>query len=332
MTTSSRVRTITRTSRGWGWLARRCVLAVFMLLIVSILIFCATQALPGDVALIVLGKEASADQLTMVREQLNLDQPLAIQYIRWLTDLLQGNFGTSIVSRVGVADLLIPRIANSFFLVVASMAIAVPASLVLGVLTATRKDGFADKAIMAVSIMVNALPEFVLGLFLVLLLSTSVFHFFPAVSLLSPGTSIWAQTERLAMPIITLVLLQVTYLYRLVRGTVIDVLQTEYIQFATLKGLSPSRILFRHVLPNALVPALQAAGTVFAFSVGGVVVIEYVFGFPGLGTALADAVGMRDIPVVQASVLAISVTFFVVNIITDGFSVMLTPPGRGGRN
>lgn len=332
MMTSSRAGTAARTSKIWGWLARRFALAVLMLLIVSILIFCATQALPGDVALIVLGKEASADQVAMVRQQLNLDQPLAIQYIRWLTDVLQGEFGNSIVSRVAVTDLLVPRIMNSFFLVIVSMAIAVPVSLALGVLTATRKDGFADKTIMAVSIMVNALPEFVLGLFLVLLLSTSVFHFFPAVSLLSPSTPIWEQTERLAMPIITLVLLQVTYLYRLVRGTVIDVLQTEYIQFATLKGLSPSRILFRHVLPNALVPALQAAGTVFAFSVGGVVVIEYVFGFPGLGTALADSVGMRDIPVVQAAVLAISVTFFVVNIITDTFSVMLTPPGRGGRS
>ena len=185
---------------------------------------------------------------------------------------------------------------------------------------------------MAGSIMVNALPEFVLGLFLVLLLSTSVFHVFPAVSLLSPGKPIWTQTDRLAMPVITLILLQVTYLYRLVRGTVIDVLQTEYVQFAALKGMSPRRILFRHVLPNALVPAIQAAGTIFAFSVGGVVVIEYVFGFPGLGTALADAVGMRDIPVVQAAVLVISVTFFVVNIITDIVSFMLTPPGRGGRN
>ncbi len=328
MTNASRA--ASRTIRGW--LVRRSALAILMLLIVSFLIFCATQALPGDVALIVLSKEASADQVQMVRQQLNLDQPVLVQYLRWLTALLQGDFGTSLVSRVPVTDILLPRIMNSFFIVTLSMAVAVPVSLALGVLTATRKDGLADRTIMAGSIMVNALPEFVLGLFLVLLLSTSVFHVFPAVSLLSPGKPIWTQTDRLAMPVITLILLQVTYLYRLVRGTVIDVLQTEYVQFAALKGMSPRRILFRHVLPNALVPAIQAAGPIFAFSVGGVVVIEYVFGFPGLGTALADAVGMRDIPVVQAAVLVISVTFFVVNIITDIVSFMLTPPGRGGRN
>ncbi len=328
MTNASRA--ASRTIRGW--LVRRSALVILMLLIVSFLIFCATQALPGDVALIVLGKEASADQVQMVRQQLNLDQPVLVQYLRWLTALLHGDFGTSLVSRVPVTDILLPRIMNSFFIVTLSMAVAVPVSLALGVLTATRKDGLADRTIMAGSIMVNALPEFVLGLFLVLLLSTSVFHVFPAVSLLSPGKPIWTQTDRLAMPVITLILLQVTYLYRLVRGTVIDVLQTEYVQFAALKGMSPRRILFRHVLPNALVPAIQAAGTIFAFSVGGVVVIEYVFGFPGLGTALADSVGMRDIPVVQAAVLVISVTFFVVNIITDIVSFMLTPPGRGGRN
>jgi peptide/nickel transport system permease protein len=128
---------------------------------------------------------------------------------------------------------------------------------------------------------------------------------------------------------LTLFLLQTTYLYRLVRGSVIDVLATDYIQFAELKGLSAQRILFRHALPNAALPAIQAAATVFAFSVGGVVMIEYVYGFPGVGTALTDAVGNRDLAVVQFVVLLIATTFFLSNMVADIFAALLTPPGRG---
>lgn len=314
-----------------SWVMRRLLITVSMLAVVSVLIFCATQALPGDVARIILGKEASPEQLALVRSQLRLDQPIWSQYIAWLGSTIHGDLGRSIVANVPVVDLILPRIGNSFLLVVVSMGLAVPVSLCLGLLTASWKDGVTDKALMGLSIIVNALPEFVLALLLILVFSTNVFHIFPAVSLLSPGTSIWSQLDRLALPVVTLFLLQTTYLYRLVRGTVIDVLNTEYVQFAALKGMPAGTILFRHVLPNALVPAIQAAGTIFAYSVGGVVVIEYVFGFPGLGTALSDAVGTRDIPVVQAVVLTIAVTFFLVNIVTDLISFSLTPPGRGGR-
>jgi len=313
------------------WLARRLFLTLVMLAVVSLLIFCATQALPGDVAQIILGKEASPEQIALVRSQLRLDQPIWAQYLAWLAGVLSGDLGMSIVARVPVVDLVVPRIGNSFLLVLLSMGVALPVSLCLGLLTASLKDGITDRVTMGASIIVNAIPEFVLALILILLLSTNVFHFFPAVSLLSPDKSILAQLDRIVLPVATLFLLQTTYLYRLVRATVIDVLNTEYVQFAALKGMPTRVILFRHVLPNALVPAIQAAGTIFAYSVGGVVVVEYVFGFPGLGTALADAVGTRDIPVVQAIVLTIAVTFFVVNIVTDLISFSLTPPGREGR-
>lgn len=313
------------------WLIHRLLLTIVMLAVVSVLIFCATQALPGDVARIILGKEASEAQLAFVRSQLRLDQPVWSQYLSWLFGVLNGDFGQSLVARVPVFDLVVPRVGNSFLLVLLSMGLAVPVSVCLGLLTASRKDGLTDRLFMGAGVIVNALPEFVLALLLILLLSTNVFHVFPAVSLLSPDTSIWAQLDRLVLPVLTLFLLQTTYLYRLVRGTVIDVLNTEYVQFAALKGMPDRVILFRHVLPNSLVPAIQAAGTMFAYSVGGIVVVEYVFGFPGLGTALADAVGTRDIPVVQAVVLTIAVTFFVVNMMTDLISFWLTPPGRAGR-
>jgi peptide/nickel transport system permease protein len=316
-------------SRRILWMLRRLGIAALMLLLVSALIFAATQALPGDIAVMILGKDATPDQIAAVRKQLRLDQPIVVQYAAWLTGVLSGDFGQSVAAKVPVAQLIVPRIANSFTLVVISMAIALPASIFLGLTTAFYKDGWLDRAMLAFSLGVNALPEFVLGLLLVVIFSTNVLHVLPAVSLLSPGVPIYAQAKALVLPILTLFLLQTTYLYRLVRGSVIDVLATDYIQFAELKGLSAQRILFRHALPNAALPAIQAAATVFAFSVGGVVMIEYVYGFPGVGTALTDAVGNRDLAVVQFVVLLIATTFFLSNMVADIFAALLTPPGRG---
>lgn len=320
----------------WGakaaWLGRRILLSIVMLGIVSVLIFAATQALPGDVAQIILGKEASAEQVALVRQQLRLDAPLYLQYWHWLSGILTGDLGGSLVARIPVWELVRPRIANSFTIVILSTLAAVPTAILVGVLTAYNKDGSFDRAMLGLSMAVNALPEFVLGLLLVVVFSTSIFQFLPAVSILTPDVPIWYQFDAIVLPVATIFLLQSSYLYRLVRASVIDVLDSEYIQLAMLKGLPTHRILFRHALPNAIVPAIQAAATTFAFSVGGVVVVEYVFGFPGIGTALTDAVGNRDVPVVQFIVLLIAVTFFVANLFADVLSTYLTPPGRGGRN
>ncbi|WP_423752250.1 ABC transporter permease [Agrobacterium tumefaciens] len=311
------------------WIISRIFWGLVTLVIVSMLIFAATQALPGDVAQMILGKDATSDQLALVRSQMGLDQPIIVQYIHWLTGMLQGDFGHSVAAQRPVMDLIGPRIANSFTLVSISMAIAIPASAILGTVTAYWKDTAFDKTCMGLSLAVNAMPEFVLALLLVVIFSTNVFHLLPAVSILSPDLPAWRQPQALVMPMVTLFLLQTTYLYRLVRGAMLDVLSTDYIQFAELKGLSSKRILFRHALPNAAVPAIQAAANVFALSVGGVVLIEYVFGFPGVGTALTDAVGNRDLPVVQAVVLTIASTFFIANMVADICAAILTPPGRG---
>ncbi len=312
-----------------AWIARRVLLGMLTLLIVSMLIFAATQALPGDVAQMMLGKDATPEQLALVRSQMGLDQPVIVQYLNWLAGVLQGDFGTSVASQRPVMDLIGPRIANSFTLVWISMALAIPASAVLGTVTAYLKDSAFDKACMGLSLAVNAVPEFVLALLLVVLLSTNIFHLLPAVSILSPDLAAWRQPQALVLPVVTLFLLQSTYLYRLVRGSMLDVLSMDYIQFAELKGLPSRRILLRHALPNAVVPAIQAAANVFALSVGGVVLVEYVFGFPGVGTALTDAVGNRDLPVVQAVVLTIASTFFIANMVADIAAAILTPPGRG---
>ncbi|SDR63401.1 peptide/nickel transport system permease protein [Rhizobiales bacterium GAS113] len=318
-----------RLRRRFLWAARRVGIGLLMLLIVSGLIFAATQALPGDIATMILGKDASAEQIAVLRTQLRLDQPLIVQYGSWLAGIPFGDFGQSIAAKLPVSRLIGPRIVNSFTLVAISMSMALPTSVILGLLAASYKDRWLDRLLLGTSLAVNSLPEFVLALLLVVIFSTNVFHILPAVSILSPEKSILYQTQAVMLPVATLFLLQTTYLYRLVRASVIDVLATDYIQFAELRGLSTRRILFRHALPNAAVPAIQAAATVFAFSVGGVVVIEYAFGFPGIGTALTDAVGNRDIAVVQFIVLLIAVTFFLANMVADIVAAVLTPPGRG---
>jgi peptide/nickel transport system permease protein len=312
-----------------GLICRRIGLSLVTLILVSGLIFMATQGLPGDVARMILGKEAGAEQVEALRSQLGLNLPLVEQYTRWVGSLLSGDLGFSAASNRPVADLVGPRVANSFALVAMSMVLALPISVLLGVATANFKDTWFDRIAMAASLGVNALPEFVLGLLLVVVFSTNLLHVVPAVSLLSPGKPFYQQLSAYVLPVATLFLLQTTYLYRLVRGTMIDVLASDYVQFARLKGMSSGSILFRHALPNAAVPAIQAAANVFALSVGGVVVVEYVFGYPGMGTALTDAVGNRDIPVVQFIVLIIAATFLLSNMIADLAAALLTPPGRG---
>lgn len=310
--------------------SRRLISTLMMLCVMSLLVFAATQALPGDIALMILGRDATPDQIARLRSILHLDLPVWHQYLIWAGNILQGDFGTSFVSRQPVFDILHTRLVNTVVVVILSFLISIPVSLLLGVYTAVNANRAADKAILLFGIVVNAMPEFVLALLLVLLLSAQVFHLFPAVALLTPGVSVWAQLPKLVLPVLTLTLLQISYFYRLVRATMIDVLASDYIEFAVLKGMPMRNVLWRQAIPNALVPAVQAAGTIFAISFGGVVVIEFVYAFPGLGTALADAVGSRDIQVVQAITLTIAVIFFSTNIVTDLITLYLTPPGRGG--
>jgi peptide/nickel transport system permease protein len=312
-------------SPAWIWLLHRLVLGAVSLLIVSFLIFSATQALPGDIARMMLGKDASADQLEVVRQQLGLNRPFFVRYGDWLSGAFAGNLGQSVAAQMPVVDLVLPRILNSFSIVIISMVMTLPVAIMLGVYSAFYRDSILDRSVFLLSLCINALPEFVLGLLLVVLLATNVFQLVPPVALISPNESLLSQWPNIVLPTLTLFLLQSSYLYRLVRAAMIDVLNADYIEFARLKGVSQRRILFRHALPNAVVPAVQAAATVFAFSVGGVVVIEYVFNFPGIGTALTDAVKFRDIEVVQFIVLLIAGTFFVANLIADVLSILLTP-------
>lgn len=324
----ARIRTLYSTNVNW--LVRRVLLSIFLLWLVSVLVFWATQALPGDIATIIVGRGATPEQLAAVTERLNLDRPLAQQYLDWLAGLFSGGPGLSLTAGVPVLDMVGSSIRNSYILVLLSMAVTFPLSVLLGVYTASRRDGIADKTMLGISMAINALPEFVVGTLLVVFFATSVLHVLPAISLIPPDENPLAYIPELVLPVTTLCLLGVTYLYRLVRASVIDVLESEYIQMATLKGLSNRVILLRHALPNAVVPTLQATAIVFAYSLGGVVVIEYVFGYPGMGTALTQAVASKDLPVIQFLVMLIAASFVLLNLIADLLAVYLSPRARTG--
>lgn len=309
-----------------GWLSRLQPLfamllqGILTLLAVSLLIFLAARALPGDVANMILGQSATPEQLLSLRSDLGLDQPLWWQYLSWLGGILRGDWGVSLANGQPVADILVLAVRNSAALSGVALAVMLPLSLVLGVAAAQFRDGFLDRLFLGMSMVANAVPDFVTGTVLVALFATTVLHVLPAVSFIPPGGSPFSYPVALVLPAATVIIPGVMYLSRLVRVAVIDVMATEYIQTAILKGLSPSRILFRHALPNAVAPVIPAASMVAAFTVGGIVVVEYLFAYPGVGSALVDAVTNRDLPVIQANVLVIASAYFILNLIADALA------------
>ncbi|TIC85760.1 ABC transporter permease [Nocardioides sp. GY 10127] len=310
------------------WIVRRLAYTVVSLLVVSILVFGATQILPGDAANAILGNQATPKALAQMRAQLGLDQPITAQYLSWITGALHGDFGTSLTLNEPVSQVLAEKVRNSGVLLLLTVIVIVPVSVLLGVYTAVKRDKLFDTATLSVLMVVSALPEFVLGIFLVVIFSTGLMHLFPATALLAADQNPLSTPNALVLPVAVLVLVSVPYLTRLIRASMIEVLDSDYVQNARLKGISERRILFRHALPNALVPPVQALAETLAYLVGGVVVVEYLFAYPGLGTALTDAVSGRDLPMVQASTLLLATVYMVVNLLADVATVYLTPKLR----
>jgi peptide/nickel transport system permease protein len=313
------------------WIVRRALLSLLVLLGVSVLIFLATQALPGDPAVQILGHTATPEQLTELRKQLGLDQPLLNQYATWLGNVLTGSLGQSLTSPQSVSSLLIDRGLASLALVGASALIAIPLAVLLGSLGAMRRDRPSDHATQGIFLVLTALPEFVIGLGLLILLGTTVFTVLPPVALIPSGGAAFTHPRELALPVITLVLAVVPYLTRLQRAAMIDVLESDFVQMARLKGLPERIVVRRHALRNSLVPVVQGSALTLIYLTGGIVAIEYLFAYPGLGSALTTAVAGRDLPVVQAIVLLLASVYVIVNLVADLLTVLLVPRLRTRR-
>ncbi|WP_243726905.1 ABC transporter permease [Actinocrispum wychmicini] len=307
------------------WLPRRLLLGVVVVLLVSVLVFLATQVLPGDPARAVLGHEATPERVAALRAELGLDRPLLDQYFAWLGGILGGDLGHSLVTQEPVGGLIGDRAVNSAVLVLISAAIVLPLSVFVGALTGRHHDRPVDRVMLVVTLGLTALPEFIIALLLVILLSTSVFPLLPGTVLLAPGQSPLSNVSQLVLPVIALVLGVLPYLARLVRGSVIDVYESEYVRTARLKGVPERIVLRRHVLRNALVPAIQGTALALAYLTGGTVVIEQVFNYPGLGSALVDAVNNRDFPVIQLICLIFAACYVIFNLLGDVLTVYVTP-------
>jgi peptide/nickel transport system permease protein len=311
-----------------GFIVRRTLLGVLTLFVASIIIFAATQALPGDPARAILGRTATPESLAALREQLNLDRPVVEQYWDWLSGVLTGDFGESLVAGEPVTDLLGSRILNSAFLMLLAALVGVPLAILIGVASARRRDGPLDHTLSVTTLAVAGLPEFVVGIALVVLFGTTVFTVLPPVSLIPPGSAPWNYPKELILPTLTLVIAVTPYIARIMRASMIEVLESDYVEMARLKGLRERKVVWGHALPNAIAPTIQVTAINLAYLAGGIVVVEFVFAYPGIGAALVDAVANRDIPVVQAVALLIAALYVVLNLIADVATILVSPRVR----
>jgi peptide/nickel transport system permease protein len=307
---------------------KRSLIGILTLVLVSILVFAATQILPGNAASAVLQNTATPQRLAALEKQLGLNRPAVEQYWTWLTGVLHGNFGISLANGQSVGTLVGGRIVNSLVLVVLAGVIGTLIGVGLGVLAAAWRDSLFDRVLSVTSLAVTALPEFVVAVVLVIFFAAVVVHWFPAVSVFVPGTAPWSNPKELVLPVATLVIVIVPYIFRMMRASMIDALESDYVQMAQLKGVPKWRVLFFHALPNAIAPTIQVIGLSFLYLAGGVVVVEYMFNYPGLGQALVSAVGDRDIPQIQAIVLVIAAFYIFVNILTDVIALAVSPRRR----
>jgi peptide/nickel transport system permease protein len=311
--------------RWTRWLAQRLLAGLATVLAISVVVFAATQALPSDPARTVLGPEAPESSVRTLQKQLGLDRPVAEQYLCWAIKLAQGDFGVSLDSHVPVARLVNQRTANSLSLLAGVLAVLIPLALSVGCWLALRRDSRIDRYAVTLLIALKAIPSFVLGIALVMLFATTVMRVLPAVSLLEPGKSPWTQPQYLVLPLATLALAGLPYLIRLVRSAMIEALDSEYVLAARLRGVPERRIVWRHALPNALIPAIQGTALTMSVLLGGTLIVEVVFTYPGLGSALNAAIEMRDLPVIQGIVLLLATGVVVINLVADLLTVLLTP-------
>ena len=303
---------------------RRLAFLVLTLLLTSILIFTATQLLPGDVARIILGREAGEEALAALRTELGLDRPAVVQYFAWLGRFVRGDWGTSFGTGSAVRPLILGRLRNSLMLTVVALVFAVPISLVLGVWAGLRPHGVVDQVISIGSLSVVGLPEFVTGVLLIELLAHR-WDLLPASSSIAPETGFWEALPFLILPALTATLVLLAYITRLTRAEVVEQMKRDYVRTAVLKGLPRRTVVFKHVLRNALLPTITVIAISVTWLVGGLIVIENVFNYPGLGRLLLFAIDRRDLPLIQGIAILVVLTVVFANFAADLLYAVLNP-------
>lgn len=307
---------------------KRLAVSVLVLLAVSFVVFVFTLLLPGDPAQAILGQQATPERLEALRSQLGLDQPWWQRYFDWLGGILTGDLGVSAATGGSISALLGERIVNSLVLMVIAAVIAVPLGLALGTWAALRRGRASDTALNTGSMILASLPEFVVGIVLVALFSTTVLQILPSVTMAAPGTRVWEFPLQLVLPVAALVLVVVPYMVRMMRQTMTEVLSSGYVEMARLKGVPERQVILRHAMPHAIGPVAQVVAMQLAWLAGGIVVIEVLFRYPGIGQAMVDAVNNRDVQVVQTISLLIAAFYVVVNLLADVVGILANPKLR----
>lgn len=284
--------------------------------VISALVFLGMEALPGDAAQATLGRDATPRLVAQLRDEFGLNRPLLVRYGDWLGGIVHGDLGRSIPSGDPVTSIISDRARNTGLLILTTMLVLIPLSLVLGVAAAVRRDRMVDHAVSSSTLALISTPEFVVGTTLAVVFAVWL-SALPPLSLVSADASVFGQMKLFILPILTLLAASVAQTTRMVRACMIDVLRSEYVEAARLKGVPERRVLWRHALPNALGPTIQVIAINVAWLAGGVVVTETVFQFPGIGSALTKAVSTRDLPTVEALVMIATALYVVVNVLAD---------------
>ena len=305
-------------------IGKRLGLGLATLFVISIIIFFMVELLPGDVAQAVLGQGATEENLAAMRKQMGLDQPAYVRYLGWLHGAATLDFGQSIVTGQPVSKLIGVRFANTMFLATYAAAVAVPVAIFLGVVIALLRNTIFDRLANVVTLTWVSAPDFFLAYILILFLSVK-WQMFPAISSLSDGMGFFELLERTFLPALVLILITIAQMMRMTRAAIVNLLASPYIEMAKLKGAPPWKVIVKHALPNAWAPIINVVALNLAFLITGVVVVEFVFVYPGIGQALVDAVSKRDFPVVQACCLIFAAVFILLNLIADIGAILTNP-------
>ncbi|MER9600139.1 ABC transporter permease [Mesorhizobium sp. M0244] len=311
-------------------IAQRVALGILLLLAVSGLIFAGTQILPGDVAQSILGRSATPVALANLRAEMGLNDPAYVRYFHWLFSILHGDLGTALTTKLAIATSIKERLWNTFFLAFWAAIISVPLAVILGLVAVRYRNGPIDKAISGFALASTSVPEFFIGYLLVYFFAVK-FQILPGISMVYDGMPFLDKMKAIALPCMTLTLGILAHMMRMTRAAILNVMQSAYIETAELKGLTAFDIIRRHAFPNAIAPIINVIILNLAYLVVGVVVIEVIFVYPGMGQYLVDHVAKRDVPVVQAVGLIFAAVYISLNVVADVASILANPRLRHPR-
>lgn len=306
------------------YLIRRFALIVVTLWVISLAIFTIVEILPGDVAKMMLKQNATEESLHLLREQLGLYRPWYVRYFEWIWGVMRGDFGTSYVMGIPVSEILGRRIVHSVSLAAFALVFGIPFAVMAGVWAGIRPDTFGDRIVSVVGMIGISLPEFVTGVVFMLLLA-SWLHLLPPSSIMMPGERPWTRPTILVMPGLTLTVVMFAYIMRMTRANVIEVMGSSYVRTAILKGIPLRQVIRRHVLPNAMLPTITIIAANLGYMLGGLIIVENVFAYPGLGQLLLWSIQQRDFPMLESLVMLIAGTYAISNLLADLSYAALDP-------